>query len=233
MLFAKISQTVKQLIENSLSLYVASFPRVAVASLVSALVTTGMSYIQKGGASVSAGSPWHWSTIITVIVSLLVVCYTAAFMMHQMMALGCGKQESFGYSVAFSGSRLLPLTMTMAMVYFVTALGMALFFLPGIFIMVVTSMVMPLIIFKQLKPFDAISASFQLVWGNVLRTLGVIIIPNVAVVVILLVLQLFKLPPEYNTLAEMAALFAVQPWVYSAVLTMYNELMLAHYKADA
>ncbi|MDF1655907.1 MAG: hypothetical protein P1U34_12435 [Coxiellaceae bacterium] len=229
MLFMKTSQTVKQLIANSVMLYRASLSRVLLVSFFSALITTAVNHIPGSLALANSTGGQRWLVIIAMIISVFVVCYAAIIIMHQMMSVGRGEPVPLSTSIAYAHPRVLGLTMAMVVIYFLTAIGMVMFVIPGLFVITVTSMVMPLVIFKQVKPFAAIKASFELVWGNVLRTFGVIITPNALIFVILTFGKLMHLPELLLSILEVIVMFILGPWVYAAALVMYNELMLLHY----
>lgn len=230
MLFAKTSLTVKQLISQTLVLYRASLPPILIVSMISAAIVTFINHLQRvspGFTGMDASK--QWTTVLIAILSVVVVCYAAIIMMHQIMSVGRGERVALSKSIGYAHPRLLKLTMAMVVVYFVTAVGMVLLILPGIFVMVMTSMVMPLIIFKQLGPFEAFKASFELVWGNFWRTLGVIIVPNAAIFVVVSIARMLHFPADYFTVLEAVVMWLAGPWVYCAILTMYNELMIIHY----
>ncbi|MDF1796233.1 MAG: hypothetical protein P1U63_06835 [Coxiellaceae bacterium] len=229
MLFMKTSQTVKQLIVNSVQLYRASLLRVLVISFISALITTLVNHVPQMISIEDSTTGVRWAVLLAIVVSIFVVCYSSIIIMHQMMSVGRDEPVPLSSSIAYAHPRVLGLTMAIVVVYFLTAVGMVLFVIPGLFVMTVTSMVMPLVIFKQVKPFTAIKASFELVWGNVMRTFGVIIAPNVLIFVILTMAKLLHLPEMMLSILEVLVMFLLGPWVYAAVLVMYNELMLLHY----
>lgn len=231
MQFAKTSQEPGQLIVNSFLLYRNSFRFVAIISLLAALVTAGVNQFlvaMDPGSNATTSVPWL--LIVAAAISIVVVCCTAIIMMHQMMGVGRGDRLSLMHSIAFVPARILPLVVTMVMVYLLTAIGLAFFILPGLLVMVFTSMVMPLIIFKQVGPFEAFLASFDLVRrGGAWRTFQVIIVPNAVVFILVVLFRLIPGQEQYTGIFEAVVLFALGPWVYASVLTMYNDLMVMHY----
>lgn len=231
MLFAKTSLTVKQLIAMSVLLYKASLRKVLVVSLISAVVTTVLNHLAR---VIPPESPMqtNWLMVVGMVISVFVVAYAAVIMMHQIMSIGRDQLVSMAQSIAFSHTRVLTLALAMIIMYVLTAIGMVLFLFPGIFVLVVTSMVMPLVIFKQLGPMESFRASFELVWGNAWRTLGVIIVPNGVAFVVMSVARLLHLSTGYFAIIEGVAMWLIAPWVYSATLVMYNELMILHYNKE-
>ncbi len=229
MLFMKTSQTVKQLIALSVLLYRASLSRVIVVSFIGSLITALINQVPKTLDIAHTSGSQTWLVVIMMIVSVLIVCSVAIIIMHQMMALGRGEPISLGVSISFALPRIPGLTMAMVLIYFMMAIGMVLFVIPGLIVVTLTSMVIPLVIFKQLNPFAAIKASAQLVWGNAWRTFGVIITPNAVMFLLLTLAKLLHLPALALTIVEVVVMTAIIPWVYAATLMMYNELMMIHY----
>ncbi|MDF1759159.1 MAG: hypothetical protein P1U40_01335 [Coxiellaceae bacterium] len=229
MLFMKTSQTVKQMIVNSVVLYRASLVRVLVISFISAVITTVVNHVPQLVNMQDSTSGVRWLVILALVVSVFVVCYSSIIIMHQIMSVGRDERVPLATSIAYAHPRVLGLTMAIVVVYFFTAIGMVLFIIPGLFVITVTSMVMPLVIFKQVKPFTAIKASVELVWGNVFRTFGVIITPNAFIFIILTFAKLMHLSDLLLSVLEVIVMTFIGPWVFAAILVMYNELMLLHY----
>ncbi len=229
MLFMKTSQTVKQMIVNSVVLYRASLMRVLLISFISALITTLVNHVPELVNMQDSTTGVRWLVLLALVVSVFVVCYSSIIIMHQMMSVGRDEPVPLSASIAYAHPRVLGLTMAIVVVYFFTAIGMVLFIVPGLFVITVTSMVMPLVIFKQVKPFTAIKASFELVWGNVFRTFGVIITPNALIFIVLTFAKLMHLPELLLSILEVLVMSLVGPWVFAAILVMYNDLMLLHY----
>lgn len=182
----------------------------------------------QGGMNPAFSLPHYGvgSMLLSVVTSLISL-FLLAVMLHRIDKLSEEPDAPAMDSVEHILGRYLTLVTATVVVFIPVMIGALLFVLPGVFIAVLVMFVPFNIIFNNDNWLEAIKKSFKLVWGNWWRTLGVIIVPGIAIAIIQqIIASMFAFSPWLNLLVLAVIVAALNPYIYAVVLLQFNDLRL-------
>ena len=130
----------------------------------------GTLYTHGAGASTSTGDTI--GLLVVALLSLAGVLLAAGALFHLLLDGYLGRPHRVEESFAYARGRLLPLLWLSVVLTAIIALGFIVIVLPGIYLLVATSVAMPVLMLEGLTGFQAVRRSIQLVSGRWWATFG-------------------------------------------------------------
>jgi hypothetical protein len=224
-----------RLIQDAWSLYKSTLLNVVFLSALTALLTLLVENLQR---------EWmlrmiHLNQQVDLVVLLMVVAiifvmfftlFVAIVILRYMDALARDQAARLKKAIWFACSwvRIFTLFRAMALLLLMLAVGFALFVLPGIILLAFIALVMPLVVVREDKALAAIKHSFQYVWGNWWYTIGLIMTPVAAALVLAFLVDRLVVDTAGRMIVDLVLSSVLTPWLYATQLVLLHELSWRH-----
>ena len=142
---------------------------------------------------------------LSMLVSLLAGPIVATALTHAIGEIYLGRQAAIGRSLRSALAIILPLSGTLLLVYLGTIVGLLLLVIPGIYLSLSWMLTWPVMVLEHRFGTTALGRSRELMRGNMLRALGIVVLGAIIVGMLSAVLGIvlrFVPVPVFGTLAE-------------------------------
>jgi hypothetical protein len=161
------------------------------------------------------------SVLAVVVTYSIVAPLVSAAITYALGELYLGRSVTIGAAFRASLPRLLPLVGTMFLATLAIMMGLLLFVVPGLYLMLAFSLLTQVIVLENVAGMTALSRSRELLRGNLLRAVGIILVFSIASGVLGMSLGLaFGAVPALESVGSALAQ-ALAFAYYSAVLVVF------------
>jgi hypothetical protein len=200
---------------------VASLPNLLVESL--AITSTG-------------ANPWSffWKLCVTVLFGAVLDTVGEAVTVYGVFQNLRGEPVRLGEALQKGLARFFPIVGVAAMAGLVITLGLAFFILPGLIVLVMWSVALPVCVLEGLGPVSSLGRSSALTKGHRWQIFGIVLLLTIANVLVSLVLDKLLTPLGFMT-AAVGSLIWTSLWAayYNSVLVMiYHDLRVTKEGVD-
>lgn len=174
----------------------------------------------------------HWLPLAFFCASALVSMFLGAllFVLHHRIDAPLRAPKR---SVRFIMSVYLVAFATAAIQYCLTVLGFFILIIPGIYLMVGLVLAIPMALFDQKKPWDAVSSSMRAMKGNMWRFFLLLMATAVVSAAFeSIFLFVFKSPSLVYVIAEILWVSVMLPWIVGVITLLHSAIMPPPMQAD-
>lgn len=168
--------TIKEALHASLQLFVKILPEVWVQAVGLGIIVVLISWMSTYMRIVPEEmTPTMWLYAFIQAATLILLFYLCNVVLYKMYMISEKQNITLGDSFSFVGKNLFRIMCATLLVLPITMLGMLAFIVPGVFLFILFTMVVPLILFENKSCFAAIKGSCKLVWGNWWRNFAIFV----------------------------------------------------------
>lgn len=132
-------------------------------------------------------NPVYW---LVTVVALAAQMWVIGALYLKQYAIGTDAELGIGAALGAAAGRILPLFVMVILFSIAVMIGFVLLIVPGLILLVSLMLATSLVMFEGKGPFDALTGSHRLVWGNWWRTFLILSIGGILVLVIYLAVAL-------------------------------------------
>lgn len=210
-------QTARQILAQSIKLYLRSFLKVLPFSILIAI----LGFIPNLTAYDPRIPLTPWESVWLYFVFSFIGVYIAAVMLNIFQMMADEKPVSYREALRNAASCYGRLFLATLCIYIINAFAFSFLYFPGLIIGIVTYMAIPYVVLKKQPPFTAIQNAFLLVSRRWWQTLAVLFIPAI---LILLSSGLTRNLHPHHYIASFIIMFIAITWLNSALFCQFHNL---------
>ena len=174
----------------------------------------------------------RWGSLLGSIVLLIALYLVEASLVKAVQDIRDGHADlSIGQTMSAVMPALWPVIGAAVLAGIAVTIGLALFLVPGLFLITIWAVIMPVIVIERTGVFGSLGRSQQLVQGYGWRVLGTLVLLEIILIVVAFILLIIfvALPIILRSgLATVVSFTLIAPYIALVVTLMYYRLTAAH-----